>query len=180
MQSAYSAPGRRRRRGSRRCRDAPAGAPPEGNAKEVTRRRRRVTTAASRETVSWRTAACQPPGVIQELRWPHGGHGDCASARAGYGVRRWARAPRPAGARVGGAIHCVAAPAEALSLRSLFGRRKEIWRAAFEARGARFHPNLGRQTGTRTHGQTDKSDIGLHRKFLSFRARANFTLAVNL
>jgi hypothetical protein len=33
------------------------------------------------------------------LRWPHGGHGDCASARAGYGVRRWAR---PAGALVGG------------------------------------------------------------------------------
>ena len=33
------------------------------------------------------------------LRWPHGGHGDCASARAGYGVRRWAR---PAGADVGG------------------------------------------------------------------------------
>ena len=33
------------------------------------------------------------------LQWPHGGHGDCKSARAGYGVRRWAR---PAGARVGG------------------------------------------------------------------------------
>jgi len=33
------------------------------------------------------------------LRWPHGGHGDCASARAGYGVRRWARL---AGTRVGG------------------------------------------------------------------------------
>ena len=33
------------------------------------------------------------------LRWPHGGHGDCASARAGYGVRRWARS---AGADVGG------------------------------------------------------------------------------
>jgi hypothetical protein len=32
-----------------RCRDAPAGAPPEGNAKEVTRCRRRVTTAASRD-----------------------------------------------------------------------------------------------------------------------------------
>ena len=31
---------------------------------------------------------------------------------------------------------------------------------------------------TDTH--TDKSEIGLHRKFLSFRARANFTLAVNL
>ena len=29
-------------------------------------------------------------------------------------------------------------------------------------------------------GHTDKSEIGLHRKFLSFRARANFTLAVNL
>jgi hypothetical protein len=31
-----------------------------------------------------------------------------------------------------------------------------------------------------TDGHTDKSEIGLHRKFLSFRARANFTLAVNL
>jgi hypothetical protein len=29
--------------------DAPVGAPPEGNAKEVTRRRRRVTTVASRD-----------------------------------------------------------------------------------------------------------------------------------
>ena len=47
MQSAYSVPGRRRRRGRRRCRDAPVGAPPEGNAKEVIRRRRRVTMAAS-------------------------------------------------------------------------------------------------------------------------------------
>jgi len=37
--------------------------------------------------------------VIEVLRWLHGGHGDCASARAGYGVRRWVR---PAGARVGG------------------------------------------------------------------------------
>jgi len=55
-----------------------------------------ITTAASRETVSCRTAACQPPGVIQELRWPHGGHGDCASARAGYGVRRWPAAGRGA------------------------------------------------------------------------------------
>ena len=36
---------------------------------------------------------------MEVLRWPHGGHGDCASARAGYGVRRWAR---PAGERVGG------------------------------------------------------------------------------
>jgi len=35
------------------------------------------------------------------LRWPHGGHGDCASARAGYGVRQWAR---PAGTRVGGRL----------------------------------------------------------------------------
>jgi len=85
-----------------------------------------VTTAASRETVSCRTAACQPPGVIQELRWPHGGHGDCASARAGYGAcvaASVARRPAPArgrgragaGARGGGAICCVAAPAEALS-----------------------------------------------------------------
>ena len=31
-----------------------------------------------------------------------------------------------------------------------------------------------------THRHTDKSEIGHHRKFLSFRARANFTLAVNL
>jgi len=25
------------------------------------------------------------------FRWPHGGLGDCARARAGYGARRWAR-----------------------------------------------------------------------------------------
>ena len=31
--------------------DAPVGAPPEGNAKEVTRRRRRVTTTASSNDV---------------------------------------------------------------------------------------------------------------------------------
>ena len=29
-------------------------------------------------------------------------------------------------------------------------------------------------------GRTDKSEIGHHRKFLSLRARAYFTLAVNL
>ena len=45
--------------------------------------------------MSWRTAACQPPGVIEELRWPHGGHGDCASARAGHGVQRGRRAGGP-------------------------------------------------------------------------------------
>ena len=37
-------------------------------------------------------------GVIEVLWWPHGGHGDCASERTGYGVRQWAR---PAGTRVG-------------------------------------------------------------------------------
>ena len=31
-----------------------------------------------------------------------------------------------------------------------------------------------------TDRHTDKSKIGLHRKILSFRARTNFTLAVNL
>ena len=72
------------------------GAPPEGNAKEVSRRRRRRRRRRRETTVSWRTAACQPPGVIEELRWPHGGHGDCASARAGYGVRRWPAAGRGA------------------------------------------------------------------------------------
>jgi hypothetical protein len=36
--------------------DAPVGAPPEGNAKEVTRRHRRQGT-----TISWRPAACPPP-----------------------------------------------------------------------------------------------------------------------
>ena len=50
------------------------------------------------------------------LRWPHGGHGDCASARAVYGVRRWVAAGWGACRR---AIYCVAAPPEALSLRSL-------------------------------------------------------------
>jgi len=49
VKSAYSVPGRRRRRGRRRCRDAPIGARPEGNAKEVIRRRRRVTMAASND-----------------------------------------------------------------------------------------------------------------------------------
>jgi len=36
---------------------------------------------------------CQPPGVIQEIRWPHGGHGDCASGSArdvdASGSARW-------------------------------------------------------------------------------------------
>ena len=53
---------------------------------------------------------------MEVLRWPHGGHGDCASARAGYGVRRWVAAGWGACRR---AIYCVAAPPEALSLRSL-------------------------------------------------------------
>ena len=39
-------------------------------------------------------------------------------------------------------------------------------------------PKFGTTDWIHTH--TDKSEIGLHRKFLSFRARANFTLAVNL
>jgi hypothetical protein len=30
---------------------------------------------------------------IEVLRWPHGGHGDCASARADFGVRWWAWPP---------------------------------------------------------------------------------------
>jgi hypothetical protein len=34
------------------------------------------------------------------LRWPHGGHGDCARARADYGARRWARG-RPGRASAG-------------------------------------------------------------------------------
>jgi hypothetical protein len=50
------------------------------------------------------------------LRWPHGGHGDCASAR-----RLWRASVGPAGwgARRR-AIDCVAAPPEVLSLRSLY------------------------------------------------------------
>ena len=67
--------GRRRWRGSRsRCRDAPVGAPPEGNAKEVTRRRRRVTTAASRDdsVVAHGSlpAAWSDSGVTVAERWP--------------------------------------------------------------------------------------------------------------
>ena len=64
-------------------------------------RKRSHSTPPSRDyggvetTVSWRTAACQLPGVIEELRWPHGGHGDCASARAGHGVQRGRRAGDP-------------------------------------------------------------------------------------
>ena len=62
----------------------------------------------------------QPLGV-EELRWPHDGHGDCARAR-----RLWRASvgPRPAGAHVGGAICCDAAPPEALSLQRDSGRRR--------------------------------------------------------
>ena len=79
------------------------------------------------------------------LRWPHGGHGDCASARTGYGVtavhrQRRLRAGVPGlPARHGTvpsvgpagwdarrrAIHCVAAPPEVLSLRSLYSGAME-------------------------------------------------------
>ena len=34
---------------------------------------------------------CHHQPLIEELRWPHGGHVDRASTRAGSGVRRWAR-----------------------------------------------------------------------------------------
>ena len=34
---------------------------------------------------------CHHQPLIEELRWPHGGHDDRASTRAGSGVRRWAR-----------------------------------------------------------------------------------------
>ena len=60
-----------------------------------------------------------------------------------------------------------------------FGTRFEGLEAVLEA-PAFVLPNLGRQTGRHTDRRTDKSNIVLHRKFLSFRARANFTLAVNL
>ncbi len=94
--------------------------------------------------------------------------------------------PRPAGSRVGGAICCVAAPAEALSHGSLFGRWRNLGRRSKELEAPAFVPVLcsqiwdDRLADGQTHRQTDKSEIGLHRKFLSFRARANFTLAVNL
>ena len=70
---------RTRRRGRRRCRgnrsgNAPVGAPPEGNAKEVTRRRRRVTTAALRDdsVVAHGSlpAAWSDSGVTVAERWP--------------------------------------------------------------------------------------------------------------
>jgi len=55
--------------------------------------------------------------VIEVLRWPHGGHGDCASARAGYGVRRWAR---PAGADVGGRFTALQRRQRCCRFRSLY------------------------------------------------------------
>ena len=166
--------GRRRWRGSRsRCRDAPVGAPPEGNAKEVTRRRRRVTTAAStrrrrRETtVSWRTAACQPPGVIQDIRSDGGRTVAMVTARA--------RVP---------AMACVGEPAAGRGAR----RRRDLWRSSAsrvaltskplrpvekfglprskEHRAPLLLPNLGRRSGATmggmgaTHRHTDKSEIG--------------------
>ena len=53
-------------RGSRRCRDAPVGAPPEGNAKEVTRRQTRHLRLdrlqhASTDCGPRRPRACRPP-----------------------------------------------------------------------------------------------------------------------
>ena len=48
-------------------------------------------------------------GGIEVLRWPHGGHGDCASARAGYGVRWWAW---PADARAPDLLRCIARDGE--------------------------------------------------------------------
>ena len=57
-----------------RCRDAPVGAPPEGNAKDVTRSRRRVTTATSRDdsVVAHGSlpAAWSDSGVTVAERWP--------------------------------------------------------------------------------------------------------------
>ena len=56
----------------------------------------------------------QPIWSCGALRWPHGGHGDCARAR-----RLWRASvgPRPAGARVCGRFldFCVAAPPGAVS-----------------------------------------------------------------
>ena len=81
-QSAYSAPGPPSlQRESVRCRDAPVGAPPEGNAKEVTRRRRRVTSTrgverrqmcarGARQLASRLVAAWSDSGVTVAERWP--------------------------------------------------------------------------------------------------------------
>ena len=41
--------------------------------------------------------------------WARGGLGDCASARGGYGGRRWARGRPGRASALGGAICCVAA-----------------------------------------------------------------------
>jgi hypothetical protein len=62
--------------------------------------------------------------------WPHGGHGERARARAGYGARRWAHGrPGRASAERFAALQ---RHQEALSLRSLFGgcsgtRTVETW-----------------------------------------------------
>jgi hypothetical protein len=53
--------------------DAPVGAPPEGNAKEVTRRRRRVTTTVSRNDDIMATG-----GLPAALSLPAAIRSDCA------------------------------------------------------------------------------------------------------
>ena len=119
-----TAPGRRRSRGSRsRCRDAPVGAPPEGNAKEVTRRRRaRVTTAASRDDsvvdgggVGWGSRVGKNKGHKSRRRARQLGPARTLHARrAGPSSRGACRRlhsardrPEPEGARAGArALHC--------------------------------------------------------------------------
>ena len=65
---------------------------------------------------------------IEVLRWPHGGHGACASARADYGVRWWAWPPGArASAELFAALHRARGRAERGSRRveDLCGSRVE-------------------------------------------------------
>ena len=99
-------------------------------------------------TLSWRTAACQPPGVNQDFR----SDGRSDGGRTVAMVTARARVPAmacvggPAAgrrARVGGAICGVAPPAGSLSHRSLFGRWKNLGCRRSNFEGAKRAPKFG-------------------------------------